>query len=129
MPLDGRTAIVTGAGSGLGRAIALQLAREGADVAAVDYVPETASATAEAVQALGRRALALPVDVAVRGQVQGMAARVAEAWGRIDILIACAGIQSRTPIVELTEEEWDRALAIHLKGTFLCCQAVLPTMM
>jgi NAD(P)-dependent dehydrogenase (short-subunit alcohol dehydrogenase family) len=129
MPLDGNTAIVTGAGSGIARAIALQLAREGADVAIADINAESAEATARAAAELGRRSLAVPVDVVNRGQVQAMAERVRSEWGRIDILIACAGIYPRTRIVDLTEEEWDRVLDIHLKGTFLCCQAVLPTMM
>ena len=76
MPLDGNTAIVTGAGSGIARAIALQLAREGADVAIADINAETAEATARAVAELGRRSLAVPVDVVNRGQVQTMAERV-----------------------------------------------------
>jgi len=129
MPLDGKTAIVTGAGSGIARAISLQLAREGADVAAVDLNGETAEATARAVRELGRRSLAIPTDVSSRAQVQAMAQRVRDEWGRIDILIACAGIYPRTAIVDLDEAEWDRVLDTHLKGTFLCCQAVLPTMM
>ena len=128
MPLDGKTAIVTGAGSGIARAISLQLAREGADVAAVDLNGETAEATARAVRELGRRSLAIPTDVSSRAQVQAMAQRVRDEWGRIDILIACAGIYPRTTIVDLDEAEWDRVLDTHLKGTFLCCQAVLPTM-
>jgi len=129
MPLDGKTAIVTGAGSGIARAISLQLATEGADVAAVDLNGETAEATARAVRELGRRSLAIPTDVSNRAQVQAMAQRVRDEWGRIDILIACAGIYPRTAIVDLDEAEWDRVLDTHLKGTFLCCQAVLPTMM
>src|SRR5438067_9363440 len=129
MPLDGKTAIVTGAGSGIARAISLQLAREGADVAAVDLNGETAEATARAVRELGRRSLAIPTDVSSRARVQAMAQRVRDEWGRIDILIACAGIYPRTAIVDLDEAEWDRVLDTHLKGTFLCCQAVLPTMM
>jgi len=124
-----RTAIVTGAGSGIGRAIALQLAREGRDVAVADLNAESAEATAKAVEGLGRRGLAVPVNVVDAGQVKAMAARVREAWGRIDILVACAGIYPRAKIVDLDEAEWDRVLGIHLKGTFLCCQAVLPTMM
>jgi NAD(P)-dependent dehydrogenase (short-subunit alcohol dehydrogenase family) len=123
-----RTAIVTGGGSGIGRAIALQLAREGADVAVADLNAESAAATAKAIEGLGRRGLAVPVNVTDAAQVKAMAARVREAWGRIDILVACAGIYPRAKIVDLAEEEWDRVLAIHLKGTFLCCQAVLPTM-
>src|SRR5438067_4408399 len=129
MPLDGKTAIVTGAGSGIARAISLQLAREGADVAAVDLNGETAEATARAVRELGRRSLAIPTDVSSRARVQAMAQRVRDEWGRIDILIACAGIYPRTAIVDLDEAEWDRVVDVHLKGTFLCCQAVLPTMM
>jgi NAD(P)-dependent dehydrogenase (short-subunit alcohol dehydrogenase family) len=129
MGLEGQTAIVTGAGSGIGRAVALQLAREGADVAAADLNADAAAATAAAIAALGRRSLAIPVDVAVRAQVQAMAEQVRTAWGRIDILVACAGIFPRRAIVDLPEEEWDRVIAVHLKGTFLCCQAVLPTMM
>jgi NAD(P)-dependent dehydrogenase (short-subunit alcohol dehydrogenase family) len=124
-----RKAIVTGAGSGIGRAIALQLAREGADVAIADLNAEAAAATAKAVEGLERRALAVPVDVVDAAQVKAMVARVREAWGRIDILVACAGIYPRAMIVDLTEAEFDRVLAIHLKGTFLCCQAVLPIMM
>src|SRR4051794_31423842 len=128
MPLDGQVAIVTGGGSGIARAISLQLAREGADVAIVDINSAAAGATARDVGELGRRGLAVPTDVAVRAQVQAMADKVRTTLGRIDILIACAGIYPRTAIVDLTEEEWDRVLSIHLKGTFLCCQAVLPTM-
>jgi 3-oxoacyl-[acyl-carrier protein] reductase len=127
--LTERTAIVTGAGSGIGRAIALQLAREGAAVAAADLNAAAAEATSTAVSALGRPSLAIPVDVVNRTQVQAMAERVRAEWERIDILVACAGIYPRTPIVDLDEAEWDRVIDIHLKGTFLCCQAVLPTMM
>jgi NAD(P)-dependent dehydrogenase (short-subunit alcohol dehydrogenase family) len=129
MAREGRTAIVTGGGSGIGRAVCLQLAREGADVAVADQNGEAAEATAQAVRELGRRSLAIAVDVRDRGQVQAMAARVRGEWGRIDILVACAGVNRRTPIVDLSEEEWDWHLDVHAKGTFLCCQAVLPTMM
>jgi meso-butanediol dehydrogenase/(S,S)-butanediol dehydrogenase/diacetyl reductase len=129
MPLEGRAAIVTGAGSGLGRAIALQLAREGADVAAVDLNGDTARETAAAIEGLGRRGMAAAVDVADRAAVRDVVARVLAAWQRVDILVACAGIFPRHEIVELDEAEWDRVLAVHVKGTFLCCQAVLPIMM
>ena len=128
MALDRQTAIVTGAGSGLGRAVALQLAREGADVACADLNEATAAATAEAVEVLGRRGLAIGVDVTNKAQVRAMAERVRGAWDRIDILVTSAGIYPRTAIVDLEEEEFDRVLATHVKGTFLCCQAVLPTM-
>ena len=125
---EGQTAIVTGAGSGLGRAIAVQLAREGADVACADLNEATAAETAKMVADLGRRSLAIGVDVTNRAQVQAMVERVRAAWDRIDILVTSAGIYPRTAIVDLAEEEFDRVLATHAKGTFLCCQAVLPTM-
>jgi 3-oxoacyl-[acyl-carrier protein] reductase len=98
-------------------------------VAVVDLNAEAAAATASAVAELGRRSLAIPLDVTNRAQVQAMADQVRSAWGRIDILVACAGVLKNVPVVDLTEEEWDRHLDIHAKGTFLCCQAVLPTMM
>jgi meso-butanediol dehydrogenase/(S,S)-butanediol dehydrogenase/diacetyl reductase len=125
---EGQTAIVTGAGSGLGRAVAVLLAREGADVACADLNEATAAETAEMVKGLGRRSLAIGVDVTNRAQVQAMVERVRAAWDRIDILVTSAGIYPRTAIVDLAEEEFDRVLATHAKGTFLCCQAVLPTM-
>src|SRR5687767_4044524 len=129
MAAETRTAIVTGAGSGIGRATALQLAREGADVAAADINGETARATAEAIAALGRRSLAVQVDVRDKAQVQAGVKQVLDAWGRIDILVACAGIFPRTAVVDLAEDEWDSVVDTHVKGTFLMCQAVLPTMM
>ncbi|HEY7066484.1 MAG TPA: SDR family NAD(P)-dependent oxidoreductase [Chloroflexota bacterium] len=128
MALDGQMAIVTGAGSGLGRAVALQLAREGAAVACADLNETTAAETARAVEDLGPRSLAIGVDVTNRAQVKAMVERVRSVWDRIDILVTSAGIYPRTPIVDLAEEEFDRVLATHVKGTFLCCQAVLPTM-
>ncbi|HEY7060171.1 MAG TPA: SDR family NAD(P)-dependent oxidoreductase [Chloroflexota bacterium] len=129
MPIDGRVAIVTGAGSGIGRAICLQLAREGVHVAAVDLDPETAAATARAVSELGRASQAHGLDVADRAAVQAMADQVRGAWGRIDVLVACAGINFHRSVLETTEADWDRLLDTHLKGTLFCVQAVLPTMM
>src|SRR5438270_1459816 len=108
MALDGQTAIVTGAGSGLGRAVALQLAREGADVACADLNEATAAATAQAIQESGRRSLAIGVNVTNRAQVQAMAECVRAAWDRIDILVTSAGIYPRRAIVDLAEEEFDR---------------------
>jgi len=124
-----RTAIVTGAGSGLGRAIALMLAAEGRDVACVDLNPESAEQTAARVRDADRRALAIALDVRDRAAVQAMAQRVRDEWGRIDILVACAGVLKHLTVLELSEEDWDWHLDIHAKGTLFCCQAVLPAMM
>jgi NAD(P)-dependent dehydrogenase (short-subunit alcohol dehydrogenase family) len=129
MPLEGRTAIVTGAASGIGQAIALQLAAEGADVAAADLNAAGAEATAAQVRERGRRGLAVLGDVADGAQVRAMVDRVVAEWGHVDILITCAGIFPRKTILEFDEDEWDRVIAVHLKGTFLCCRAVLPHMM
>lgn len=123
-----RTAIVTGAASGIGRAVCLQLAREGIDVAAVDVNAAGVGETVQAVESLGRAALAAVVDVSHRAQVRAMVERVLAAWGQIDILINCAGIFPHTHILDLDEEEWDQVIDCHLKGTFLSCQAVLPSM-
>src|SRR5438067_4968661 len=105
MALEGRAAIVTGAGSGLGRAIALQLAREGADVAAADLNVDAAHETAATIEALGRRGLAAGVDVTDRAAVRNMVGRVHAAWERVDILIACAGIFPPAAIVDLDEAD------------------------
>jgi 3-oxoacyl-[acyl-carrier protein] reductase len=129
MAQEVRTAIVTGAGSGIGRATALGLAREGVDVAPLDMNAETAAATTNSIVALGRRGMPLHVDVRDRAQVQAGVQQVLDAWGRIDVLVACAGIFPRASVADLTEEEWDRVVDTHAKGTFLMCQAVLPTMM
>lgn len=120
---------MTGAGSGLGRAIALKLADEERDVACVDLVAGDAEATAAEVRRRGRAASVHQLDVRDRSAVLAMAAKVLEAWGRIDILVACAGIMTWSSVIDLGEEEWDRHLNVHAKGTLWCLQAVLPTMM
>ncbi len=127
--LVGQVAIVTGAGRGIGRAIVLRLAQDGADAIIADVDIETAERVAQEVRALGRRALALKVDVSKKADVQAMTERVIAEFGRVDILVNNAGILGPTvPLVEIPEEEWDRTLDVHLKGTFLCCQAVVPHM-
>jgi len=122
--LAGRVAFVTGAGSGIGRAIALRFAEEGADVAAVDLNESAASGAADAVRALGRRAEAVRADVAVASEVEAAAARAQAAWGRIDILVNNAGLTRDATIRKMADEDWDRVLDVHLKGTFLCTRAV-----
>jgi 3-oxoacyl-[acyl-carrier protein] reductase len=131
--LAGRVALVTGSGQGIGRAIALRFAAEGAAVICNDVVPDRADATARDVERCGRPALAAPADVADRAQVEAMVEQAWQRFGRLDILVNNAGIFRLTPpgvgpVEAETEESWDRVLAVNLKGVFLCCQRVLPIM-
>lgn len=129
--LEGRVAIVTGAASrrGIGRATALAMAREGADVAIADRDLVGAEETAAEIRSLGRRSLAVQVDVTSEDDTREMARKCA-AWGeRIDILANCAGLTRATPVHEITIEEWDLVVDVDLKGIFLCIKAVLPAMM
>jgi NAD(P)-dependent dehydrogenase (short-subunit alcohol dehydrogenase family) len=119
--------VITGAGRGIGRAVAEQLAMNGAYVVAADLrAPE---ATAEAITARGGRCVSVAADVAARSQVAALMATAAQRCGRIDVLIANAGIGFPDPILEISEENWDRVLGVNLKGTFLCVQAALPHML
>jgi NAD(P)-dependent dehydrogenase (short-subunit alcohol dehydrogenase family) len=122
--LSGRTALVTGGGRGIGREIALELARGGADVAINYYVePGRAEATAAEISALGVRGAALAGDVGDAADVQRMIDDVVARFGRIDILVNNAGTQTWTPFLEVTESEWDLVIRTNLKGSFLCTQA------
>ena len=127
--LSGRVALVTGGGRGIGRAIALELARAGADVA-VNYYdePERAQATADDVQTLGVRAMTVAADVGVAEAVERMVEEVTAAFGSLDILVNNAGVQTWTPFLEVTESEWDLVIRTNLKGCFLCTQAAARTM-
>jgi NAD(P)-dependent dehydrogenase (short-subunit alcohol dehydrogenase family) len=121
--LAGRTALVTGAGQGIGQAFALALAEAGADVAVVDINHQTAAAVAAQVEGLGVRALALQVDVRCSDQVERMVAEVISAWGRLDIGVNNAGIGMWAPGEEMTDEQWQGVLSVNLDGVFYCCRA------
>ena len=123
--LHGRAAIVTGAGRGIGRGIATALHARGARVAVVDIDPETCASTAAA---LGPGAVGLTADVSSSTAVADMVAGAVDAFGGIDILVNNAGIDRAVPILEMSEEEWDRLMDINLKSVFLCTKAVLPSM-
>jgi meso-butanediol dehydrogenase / (S,S)-butanediol dehydrogenase / diacetyl reductase len=127
--LEGQTAIVTGAGQGIGRAVALELAALGADVAVVDLNPESAQRTAEEVRGQGRRAISLRVDVRERADVEAMVRRTIEELGRIDILVNNAGINRRAAPAAITDELWDAIMSVNAKGVLYCVQAVLPYML
>jgi 3-oxoacyl-[acyl-carrier protein] reductase len=128
MRLKDKKAIVTGAGQGIGRSIALKMAQEGADVVIVEMNVDTGAQTAKEVEALGRRALFIPVDVANQKQVQGRVDQVLKAWKRIDILVNNAGFDRPGSLLKVKEEDWDAVLGVHLKGTLNCIQAVAPHM-
>ncbi len=128
MRLFNRKAIVTGAGQGIGRSIALKMAREGADVAVAEMNPETGARSTNEIEALGRKGLFIRVDVANAGQVKKMVEKVLEAWGRIDILVNNAGFDRGGSLLKVKEEDWDAVLGVHLKGTLNCIQAVASHM-
>src|SRR5262245_32483757 len=126
--LDGRCAVVTGGSKGLGRNLAKALANAGADLVITSrHLPEAENA-AEEIRAGGRRALALKADVADRTAVAEMVRRAENEFGKIDILVNNAGIGIIKPAQDVADADWDPVLAINLKGSFLCAQAVAPGM-
>ena len=124
MEVKGKIAIVTGAGQGLGRWMALGLAHAGADIVIAEINPQTGKSTADEVKKMGRRALFIETDVTRVNSIQGMVGRVVKEWGRIDILVNNAGINIRRRAEELTPEEFDQVAAVNLRGAYFCAQAV-----
>jgi len=127
--LNNRVALITGASRGIGKAIALALAKAGAAVA-VNYRErgEEATSVVDAIHRSGGRAVAVAADVAIAGAVKDMIGAVERQLGPIDILVNNAGMATMRSLEEITEEDFDRALAVNLKSAFLCTQAVLPGM-
>jgi NAD(P)-dependent dehydrogenase (short-subunit alcohol dehydrogenase family) len=128
MEVEGQAAIVTGAGRGIGRATALELARMGADIVVAELDGENAERTASEVRDLGRRALAVPTDVTSREALGAMVDQTRAEFGRIDILVNNAGIYRAAETLEVTEEHWDAVMNINAKAVFFTSQAVLPIM-
>ncbi len=122
--LDGRVAVVTGAGRGIGAAEAVKMAQEGAKIAVLDLSAEAGQDTVEAVQEAGGKAIAVACDVSSSKQVGAAFEEVAHRFGRIDILINNAGLLRDNLLFKMTEDDWDKVLDVHLKGSFLCSQAV-----
>jgi NAD(P)-dependent dehydrogenase (short-subunit alcohol dehydrogenase family) len=126
--LQGKVALVTGAGGGIGAATARRFAREGALVAINDARPDGLEAVAGEIRAAGAKALVVPGDVTKRADCERLVQETVQAFGRLDVLINNAGINRDAMAAKMTEEQWDAVLAVNLKGTFLCAQAALPGM-
>ena len=126
--LQGRAALVTGASSGLGRAVAIALAEAGADVALVARSEQDLRETEELVFRTGRRALALPTDLASASETQADVERTVEAFGRVDVLVNAAGTDAPGPVVDLEVEGWDRTLSVNLRAPFLLSKAAFARM-
>lgn len=123
-----KTAVVTGAGKGLGQGMALALAEAGADVAIVEIDMPSAEEAAADIRKLGRMALTIKADVTLPEEVEAMVGNVIQEWGRLDILVNNAGYAQPLPALEMPVQDWDRLLAVDLKGVFLCCRAAAPHM-
>jgi len=127
--LTGRVALITGAGSGFGEAIALGFAAYGCDVVCTDVNCESAQRTASEVEKRGRQALPLRMDVGIPGQVREGFQRAAERFGRLDILVNSAGVSPHEPAEDTRLETWNQAIDINLRGAFLCCQEAARLML
>ncbi len=124
MRFENTGVLITGAGSGIGRAASLAFAKEGAAIAAADLRLEAAQATASAVKALGHNAVALQVDVTQPDSVQALVEQAVAGLGSLDVLVNSAGVREIVPFLELPAEEWTKVIGTNLTGTFLCSQAV-----
>ncbi|MCX7016166.1 MAG: 3-oxoacyl-[acyl-carrier-protein] reductase [Candidatus Sumerlaeota bacterium] len=129
MLLQDRIAVVTGSGQGIGRAIALKLASEGAHVMISDVMRETGEATAKDVEALGRKSVFVPCDVANSEEAKNLIEETVKAFGRVDILVNNAGITRDGLAMRMSDADWDLVLAINLKGPFNCSRAAMRPMM
>lgn len=126
--LSGQTAVITGAGRGIGQVIASALAQAGADIVACDVDGASAEATAEAIRSDGRKALGVQVDVTQEISVAGLVEQALDWSGRLDVLVNNAGVTVQKEAVALTLDEWNRVLGVNLTGVFLCCRCAAPVM-
>lgn len=125
--LSGKTALVTGAGSGIGKATALLLAREGANVAVLSRTAEEIDAVAAEIEKAGGKAISIPADVSDDADMKAVVAKVVERFGALDIVVANAGINGVwAPIEDITPEEWDQTISVNLRGTYLTIHHAVP---
>ncbi len=124
MSFKDQVVLVTGAGRGIGKALALAFAAEGARVAVNDVNPDSCEATALAIKTRGGEAVACHADVANKMAVQSMLIDLEDRWGRVDVLINNAGVEPHKPILQLDEWDWNRTIDVNLKGAFICSQSV-----
>ena len=125
---EGQVALVTGSGQGIGQAIALRFARDGADIALIDVNGAAAEAVAREIRGLGRRAAVRVADISDCSAIQTAVEEIADELGRLDVLINNAGIEKRAPFLEIKQEDWQRQLDVNLSGTFYCTQAAAREM-
>ncbi len=128
MTLRGKTALVTGGARGIGRAIGLGLAQQGAQVAILDVLQDAARTTAQEIEALGVKALAVATDITKRASVEAAIAQVLGQWGQIDVVVNNAGWDKLQFFLDSEEETWDRIIGINFKGLLYVCKAALPHM-
>jgi 3-oxoacyl-[acyl-carrier protein] reductase len=128
MRLTGRTALITGSSSGIGRAVALLFAREGADVVINGRDEKKIASVVKEVETLGRRALGIRANVGSFAEVGAMVDQAVKAFGHLDIVVSNAGVFHHESFLKMTEEEWDEVLTVDLKGTFNCCRAAIGSM-
>jgi len=128
MKLANRTAIVTGAGGGIGHAIALAMAKEGANVVVSDIRQADCQQVTSEIKEQNGQAIAIKCDITKTGEVERMVSGAISEFGKVDILANCAGAISYTPLLEVTDEDWDKILNVNLKGPFICARAVAKNM-
>lgn len=129
MKLKDQVAIITGAGRGIGRAVALAFAREGALVALAARTTAELDTVSAQIKSRAGRALAVPTDVTREASVAALVEKVLGEFGKVDVLVTSAGVATFAPLVDTKPEEWDHMMAVNLRGVFLACRAVLPPMM
>ena len=129
MKLAGQVAVVTGAGRGIGRAIAGALGREGAAVVLAARSGSELQTVAREIEQAGGRALAVPTDVRQEASVEALVRRALAEWRQVDVLVNAAGVATFAPVTDSKLDDWDQMLAVNLRGPFACCQEVLPDML